>query len=174
MTPEAFVAFHAFRKNADLTPYLEKIATPTLVIQRRYPDQPPLELEVAARIAQAALVSFDASGPIREVWREEETEAVEQFLGVRQAATSERMLRPGDGEKSPTGVRTAYPNDLTLREVEVLRLIAAGRTNSKISCELVISERTVARHITNIYGKIGARGKADATAYAIRHSLTQD
>jgi DNA-binding CsgD family transcriptional regulator len=37
--------------------------------------------------------------------------------------------------------------------------------------ELVLSIRTVARHITNIYGKIGARGRADATAYAIRHHL---
>ena len=64
------------------------------------------------------------------------------------------------------------PDHLTHREVEVLRLIAAGRTNLEISRELVLSLRTVARHITNIYGKIGARGKADATAYAIRHNLT--
>ncbi len=42
-----------------------------------------------------------------------------------------------------------------------MRLIAAGRTNLEISRELVLSLRTVARHITNIYGKIGARGKAD-------------
>ena len=62
--------------------------------------------------------------------------------------------------------------NLTAREIEVLRLIADGRTNLEISRELVLSLRTVARHITNIYGKIGARGKADATAYAIRHGLT--
>jgi DNA-binding NarL/FixJ family response regulator len=51
-------------------------------------------------------------------------------------------------------------------------LIANGRTNSEIAMELVLSIRTVARHITNIYGKIGARGRADATAYAIRRGLT--
>jgi class 3 adenylate cyclase/DNA-binding CsgD family transcriptional regulator len=73
-----------------------------------------------------------------------------------------------------TGGKQEYPDHLTAREVEVLRLIAAGRTNLEISRELVLSMRTVARHITNIYGKIGARGKADATAYAIRHHLTLD
>ncbi len=72
------------------------------------------------------------------------------------------------------GLKAAYPDHLTTREVEVLRLVAAGRTNREIAAELVLSLRTVARHITNIYRKIGARGKADATAYAIRHNLTQD
>src|SRR5437870_2814794 len=70
------------------------------------------------------------------------------------------------------GQKPAYPDHLTHREVEVLRLIAAGRTNLEISRELVLSLRTVARHITNIYGKIGARSKVDATSYAIHHSLT--
>jgi class 3 adenylate cyclase/DNA-binding CsgD family transcriptional regulator len=84
-------------------------------------------------------------------------------------------VRPTDATgaiRSVAGAKPAYPNHLTVREVEVLRLIAGGRTNDEISRELVLSERTVARHITNLYGKIGARGKADATAYAIRHGLT--
>ena len=61
--------------------------------------------------------------------------------------------------------------NLTARELDVLRLIAAGRTNSEIAAELTLSIRTVARHITNIYAKIAARGKADATAYALRNHL---
>jgi DNA-binding CsgD family transcriptional regulator len=60
---------------------------------------------------------------------------------------------------------------LTPRETEVLRLIAAGRSSSEISAELTLSIRTVGRHITNLYAKIGARTRADATAYAIRHRL---
>ena len=86
-------------------------------------------------------------------------------------------VRPIDATRVselPFPEKPAYPNHLTSREAEVLRLIAAGRTNAEISRELVLSLRTVARHITNIYGKIGARGKADATAYAIRHHLTPD
>ena len=47
-----------------------------------------------------------------------------------------------------------------------------GATNREIADTLVISARTVERHITHIYSKIGARGKADATAFALRHSLT--
>ena len=60
---------------------------------------------------------------------------------------------------------------LTSREVEVLRLVAKGQSNKQIAAELVLSVRTVERHITNLYGKIDARGKADATAYAIHHGL---
>jgi predicted ATPase/DNA-binding CsgD family transcriptional regulator len=60
---------------------------------------------------------------------------------------------------------------LTAREAEVLRLVAKGQSNKEIAAELVLSVRTVERHITNIYGKIDARGKADATAYAIHHGI---
>src|SRR2546425_10418278 len=76
-----------------------------------------------------------------------------------------------DVSELPRGQKPAFPRHLTAREVEVLRLIAAGRTNLEISRELVLSLRTVARHITNIYGKIGARSKVDAASYAMRHGL---
>jgi class 3 adenylate cyclase len=79
-----------------------------------------------------------------------------------------------EGDAGPSADSGSPRANLTLREVEVLRLIAAGRTNAEISHELVLSGRTIARHITNIYDKIGARSKADATAYAIRHGLTED
>jgi len=65
------------------------------------------------------------------------------------------------------------PDDLTAREREVLRLIAAGMSNREIAAALFISERTVGRHITNLYTKIGAHGKADATVYAVRHHLAE-
>jgi len=60
---------------------------------------------------------------------------------------------------------------LTHREAEVLRLIAAGRTNQEIAADLVISSRTVGRHVTNIYQKIEVRSRSEATAYAYRHGL---
>jgi DNA-binding CsgD family transcriptional regulator len=65
----------------------------------------------------------------------------------------------------------ARPAGLTEREVEVLRLIADGRTNAEIADALVLSVRTVERHITNAYAKIDARGKADATAFVLQHGL---
>ena len=71
----------------------------------------------------------------------------------------------------PAGPSPTYPDGLTNREVEILRLVASGSTNREIALELVLSARTVERHITNIYGKIGARRRADATGYALGHGL---
>ena len=67
--------------------------------------------------------------------------------------------------------RPEYPDGLTEREVEVLRIMAAGRSNSEIAEDLVLSIRTVERHITSIYTKANARNRAGATAYAFSHGL---
>lgn len=64
-----------------------------------------------------------------------------------------------------------FPDGLTSREVEVLGLLAAGKTSSEIAKELTLSVRTVERHIANVYGKTGAHGRASATAYAMRRGL---
>jgi ATP/maltotriose-dependent transcriptional regulator MalT len=60
---------------------------------------------------------------------------------------------------------------LSSREVEVLRLVAAGMTNSAIAAELFISEKTVARHLSNIFTKLGVSSRAASTAYAYEHGL---
>jgi predicted ATPase/DNA-binding CsgD family transcriptional regulator len=82
---------------------------------------------------------------------------------------------PGRAARAATtGGQQANPDDLTEREIEVLRLIAVGKSNLEIGQELVLSRRTVERHISNIYEKIGASGKvarAAATAYALRRGL---
>jgi DNA-binding CsgD family transcriptional regulator len=64
-----------------------------------------------------------------------------------------------------------YPAGLSEREAEVLRLIAAGKSSRKIAETLVISVRTVERHIENIYHKTGTHGRAQATAYALANGL---
>jgi len=71
----------------------------------------------------------------------------------------------------PIATAPTYPAGLTPREVEVLRLLAAGRGNPAIAAELVLSARTVAHHVDHIYRKIGVRGRAAAMAYAFRHQL---
>ena len=75
---------------------------------------------------------------------------------------------------APSRVPTVptYPDGLTAREVEVLRLLAGGRTSPQVAEALVLSVHTVERHVANLYAKIGAHGRADATAYALRHGLT--
>ena len=63
------------------------------------------------------------------------------------------------------------PGPLTARELEVLRLVATGKTNRAIAAELFLSEKTVARHVSNIFGKLGLSSRAAATAYAYEHDL---
>ena len=60
---------------------------------------------------------------------------------------------------------------LTAREVEVLRLVAAGKSNREIATELVISEHTVARHVQNIFAKLGVSSRTAASAFAFEHDL---
>jgi DNA-binding NarL/FixJ family response regulator len=60
---------------------------------------------------------------------------------------------------------------LTDRELQVLRLVAAGKTNRAIAAELVVSERTVDRHVSNIFTKLGVSSRAAATAQAYEHQL---
>lgn len=60
---------------------------------------------------------------------------------------------------------------LSGREIEVLRLIAAGKTNHAIATELFLSERTVHRHVTNIFDKLGVRSRTAAASYGIQHHI---
>ncbi|MGH2600988.1 MAG: LuxR C-terminal-related transcriptional regulator, partial [Dehalococcoidia bacterium] len=71
----------------------------------------------------------------------------------------------------PTADRSSLPAGLTAREVEVLRLLATGASNQEIADMLVVSVRTAERHLLHIYGKIGARRRGDAVAYALRGGL---
>jgi DNA-binding NarL/FixJ family response regulator len=60
---------------------------------------------------------------------------------------------------------------LTGRELEVLRLVAAGKTNREIASQLVISDRTVARHLQNIFAKLRVSSRTAASAFAFEHDL---
>ena len=66
----------------------------------------------------------------------------------------------------------ALPGGLTPREYEVLTLVAAGRSNREIGGALFISDRTVARHLTNIYNKIGVTSRTQAARYANDHQVS--
>lgn len=67
--------------------------------------------------------------------------------------------------------RAANPGGLTDREIEVLRLVAAGRSNREVAEALVISEHTVARHVQNMFTKLGVSSRTAAAAYAFEHAL---
>jgi len=78
-----------------------------------------------------------------------------------------------DDPAHPSIAPAAYPDGLTARAVDVLREVAAGKSNKEIAASLSISGRTVDRHIANLYMKIDAHNKADAAAYAFRNALTR-
>jgi DNA-binding NarL/FixJ family response regulator len=70
------------------------------------------------------------------------------------------------------GGRAATPGGLSEREAEVMRLVARGQTNRQIATALGISERTVDRHVSNIFAKLDVSSRAAATAFAVEHDLT--
>jgi DNA-binding NarL/FixJ family response regulator len=62
---------------------------------------------------------------------------------------------------------------LSRRESEVLTLVAGGKTNRAVAAELFISEKTVARHVSNIFKKLRLSSRSEATAYAYKHGLVR-
>ena len=105
----------------------------------------------------------------------DESRSISTELGMR--ALMERVAthpaRAGSrGRRRERPFAPNYLDGLTRRELEVLRHLAVGESNRQIARELYLSVRTVERHITNIYAKIDARGRADATAYALRRGIS--
>lgn len=73
--------------------------------------------------------------------------------------------------RTTTAARRPLPGGLTEREAEVLRLVAAGQTNKEIAGALCLSDKTVARHLSNIFAKTGVSTRAAATAYAFERGI---
>jgi ATP/maltotriose-dependent transcriptional regulator MalT len=170
---------------------LEAIASST--------DLPAFAAAAATAVGAVALAEGEASSAIGALrtaiagWRElrlpYETAAARSLLGAALLAEGDRdaggaELRAALTEFERLGaapdaarIRAALgepptrPGGLTAREIEVLRLVAAGKTNRDIAVELVISEHTVSRHLQNIFAKIGVSSRVAATAYVFEHGL---
>jgi DNA-binding CsgD family transcriptional regulator len=99
----------------------------------------------------------------------DEALSISSELGMR--PLMERVVERLEQTESPQPMAPAYPDGLTQREVEVLRLVAVGKSNRAIAEELVISLKTAARHISNIFTKTGLANRTEAAAYAARHGL---
>ena len=96
---------------------------------------------------------------------------------IRAVADGHTHLDPGVQQRlvatalGATAQNPTLPDDLTTREIEVLKLIAAGLSNTEIAAALVVSAATVKTHINHIFQKTGARDRAQAVRYAYQHGL---
>jgi predicted ATPase/DNA-binding CsgD family transcriptional regulator len=113
-----------------------------------------------------AVLQVDVSEAIfRESWR------MGSFLSVDLAIAEVARLHFSEREQAEPSSHNKYPAGLTAREVEVLRLVAAGYPDARIASELVLSPRTVNAHLRSIYGKLGVSSRSAATRYAFEQKI---
>ncbi len=108
---------------------------------------------------EALAEAADVFGACGAAWR------VEQCLGLLEGSGEPEEPTEASGGGRP------LPGGLTEREAEVLRLVAAGKTNKQIAEDLYLSAKTVGRHMSNIFTKIGVNSRAAATSFAHRHGI---
>jgi len=96
---------------------------------------------------------------------------LEQVLAWREPPSLPEPLPSANPANPAVTPPPAYPNDLTEREVQVLRLVAQGLTNAQIANRLVVSPHTVHTHVKAIHSKLGVTSRSAATRFAVEHHL---
>jgi pimeloyl-ACP methyl ester carboxylesterase/DNA-binding CsgD family transcriptional regulator len=168
VTPSVARATLRAASAVDVTREARRVSAPALVLHRRGMSQLPVEVSrtLARTLPRGRLVVLEGSRPV--LFLDEPTAVTDLLLDfVCAGVLPPETVPPQRNDAVPaTPVRA-----LTRRETDVLRLVAAGQSNAQIARRLGVSVHTVERHVANLYPKIGARGRADATAYAIRAGL---
>ena len=160
------------------TPSLRATAASTrgrLLLARRDPEAPGV-LRVAADGWQALDVPYEeatARTLLGQALRVAGDEAGAATAFARATELFDQIGAHLDARLVEDGGRPPRPSGLTDREVEVLRLIAEGLTNSEIAARLFLSVKTVSRHLSNIFTKVGVTSRAGATAFAFEHHLVE-
>jgi len=121
---------------------------------------PYLAARVRVLLAEACQAAGDHEGAALE--RDAARTVFTELGAAPDLARLEALAHPTRGER---------PHGLTPRELEVLRLVAAGGTNKAIAKQLFVSEKTIDRHVSNIFSKLNVPSRAAATAYAYEHEL---
>ena len=165
-TPEVAREVLASFSGVDVTSEAARVEQPALVLHRRDAAVIPLAVseELVATLPNGRLRIVEGTSASL-FFERQETVVREILTFVRDGAA------PSGSRRSDSGSPARGSIALTPREIEVLRLLAQGETNAEIAATLGISVHTVERHVVNLYRKIDARGRADATAYAVRRGL---
>src|SRR5437588_3382480 len=168
VTPQVARATMQAASATDVTQDLARVTAPTLVLHRRGVPQIPIEVSrsLATQLPRGRLVVLEGAQP--HLFLEAPEEVVRMLVdffceGIEPSEAIPREV--------PAGQPGEPASDLSRRELDVIRLLAAGESNGQIARRLGLSTHTIERHVANIYRKIYARGRADATAYALRHGL---
>ena len=133
---------------------------------------PPVQHAGYARAVEAARSALGGKA-FAAAWAEGQAMSSAQVLAALELAMiSPVSPEPTQAASTPVSPTKVPPTGgLTAREVEILRLVAQGRTDAQIAEQLVISHRTVNWHLTSIYSKLGVSSRAAATRYAIEHHV---
>lgn len=166
-TPAGLAEFYRTTACIDLKNLLSEVTVPTFVIHEPGFKFGSLDLcqEVAKNLRDARFVEVRENS-IAGTIHDGHASAIDRFL--RSSATGEQR---DAASLAPHAPPTVTGSPLTGREIQVLTRVASGLRNKEIAAELEVAVSTVERHLVNLYTKIGARGRVDATAYALRHSL---
>ena len=161
-TPAMARSMLRIARDTDVSNDLARIQAPALVLHRQGERQIPVEVsrQLAAALPNGRLLQLPGSTA---------TLFVEDLGGDIKVLVD--FLTDGATAQPGPSARLPASDTLTPRELQLLRLVAGGETNAEVAHRLGLSIHTVERHLANLYPKIGARGRSDATAYAIRRGL---
>jgi pimeloyl-ACP methyl ester carboxylesterase/DNA-binding CsgD family transcriptional regulator len=160
--PSTALGLWAAYVGSDVGPLLAHIKVPALVLHSRTNRVAHFAagVQLAARIPGARFIPIDSDTHV--------------LFGDEGAASVQRNIidfLSDDGSSEPEADMSVDPPrgaSLSRRQWHVLQLIAIGKSSREIAAELVLSERTVQRHIANLYAKIGVHNRAEATAFALQ------
>lgn len=159
-TPQMAASLLTYLRSHDVSGDLPRVRVPTTVLANRHDPAVPTELtrEVAHLVPGAKLQMLEGSE--HDPFIRDSGEVVPAILAAVEG-------RPFVGLRKPPTVTVP----LTARETEVLTLLGQGASNKSIARQLGVQPSTVERHVTNLYRKLGAKGRADAAVHAVARRL---
>ena len=167
-SPENAVRIYSTSAQTDVVERLPEIACPALVLHAADDARVPVDEGrlIASLIPNAHLVELNSKNHLTLA----DEPAWEKLIANVRHFIATGLPMPDEPDR--TEMPQPATDDLTAREVEVLKLIAAGKSNQEIADELVISINTVTNHVKNILSKTGAANRTEAASFAHRRGLT--